>query len=220
MIYLFDRLDTCSTEFLEQAFFYLPLTRQNKVNQQIHPKQKKLSILSLFLLQYGLKDEYHLTTLPDIAHTKHGKPYLSEHPDIHFNISHCPCAVACAISSNPIGLDLQDIARANRPNTWRRVCSPTELLALQQSASPEQLFARFWSLKESYVKYTGQGIQSFNELQKLSFAEYIESIFFYRQVTFYTKQHPLYMLAACSPRQSSDPILISIRDLSSLLIHR
>ena len=43
---------------------------------------------------------------------QYGKPYLSEHPDFYFNISHSGEYVLCAIDNNPIGVDIEEVVRA------------------------------------------------------------------------------------------------------------
>ena len=82
---------------------------------------------------------------------KHGKPFLLEHPQIQFNISHCKNAVLCGIGSKPLGVDVETI-RPMRERVLRRVLTASEQQEILQSESPELCFLRFWTLKESFVK--------------------------------------------------------------------
>ena len=41
---------------------------------------------------------------------------------------------------------------------WKRVCTPQELNFLANSQNPELDFAMLWTQKESYLKYTGEGL--------------------------------------------------------------
>ncbi len=39
----------------------------------------------------------------------YGKPYLNGYPNYYFNISHSGEFVVCAISNNPVGIDIEQI---------------------------------------------------------------------------------------------------------------
>lgn len=82
---------------------------------------------------------------------------LQEPKGLHFNLSHCRLAVACALSDGPVGVDVQDWA-PRHSSVAKQVCCPAELRILERSAAPEIDFAKLWTRKESYGKYTGQGI--------------------------------------------------------------
>lgn len=87
----------------------------------------------------------------------HGKPFLPDHPDIHFNLTHSGERAAAVFSSRPIGCDLERI----RPLRWalaaRCLCSD-ELAFLRQSAQPEIDFCRLWTCRESFFKAVGTGL--------------------------------------------------------------
>lgn len=42
----------------------------------------------------------------NFTYTGHGKPYLLNYPDVHFNISHSGEYVACAVADSPVGVDI------------------------------------------------------------------------------------------------------------------
>lgn len=125
--------------------------------------------LAYFLLEAMLKQNASCGEYPGLyrdrplayERTGQGKPYLKEYPDLHFNISHCPVCVACAIGPAPVGVD------AERRFPWkealeRRMCHPLELEFLRGVSEPEQRLAwlnRIWSRKESYLKYKGTGLR-------------------------------------------------------------
>lgn len=43
----------------------------------------------------------------NFTYTEHGKPYLPDYSDVHFNISHSEKYVVCAVSDKPVGVDIQ-----------------------------------------------------------------------------------------------------------------
>lgn len=135
---------------------FLPDERRAKALRYRREIDRKLSVVSYLLLTYALYKERELRA-PKVAYTDKGKPYLPDHPDIHFNISHCPQGCVCAISDKPIGVDIQDI-RPFSLAVARRCCSAAELHLLAHSFDPTSCFTRMWSMKESYLKMTGEGI--------------------------------------------------------------
>lgn len=123
-------------------------------------KRQREHMLGRTLLKVGLQREYALF-LPELAigQGKYGKPYLEKYPEIHFNISHCDGLVVCAIHNQPIGVDAERI----RPYSERlpgRVLSEAEQAVLEERAADgkPELFFRYWTLKESYIKATGTGL--------------------------------------------------------------
>ena len=141
---------------METWLQYLPKERQQKVLRYRNQIDRKLSVASYLLLACGLYQQFGVVD-PVIAYGLKGKPYLPDRPDVHFNISHCSGGCVCAVSDQPVGVDIQDI----RPFSQRVAnycCSAGELALLQQSQNPSEDFARMWAMKESYVKMTGEGI--------------------------------------------------------------
>ena len=91
-----------------------------------------------------------------------GKPILL-HPYWQMNLSHCRQAVVCAIASGTgnstaVGIDVETPRRVNSL-VYQKVCSAWERQALSDSEDEIYLFTQFWTLKEAYAKYTGEGIR-------------------------------------------------------------
>ncbi|MCI8464356.1 MAG: 4'-phosphopantetheinyl transferase superfamily protein [Lachnospiraceae bacterium] len=101
-----------------------------------------------------------------IARTKRGKPYFPEQPDLHFSISHSGDFWVCAFSERPVGVDIQKhVKRAGESQTQaaarlarmaERFFHPEETAWVMEY--PYKRFFQIWTAKESYVKYTGEGI--------------------------------------------------------------
>ncbi len=95
-----------------------------------------------------------------IKKDERGKPYLSSHPDIYISISHSHGCAACAVGDRPLGVDVEKI-RPYAEKIWCKVLNPREQQILTDAAltkkERQELFYRFWTLKESYVKAEGCG---------------------------------------------------------------
>lgn len=95
-----------------------------------------------------------------------GKPYLPGHDGLHISITHSGKWFVCAIGPVELGIDLQEHtmhpgetkqeALTRYCKIARRFFHPAE--AAYVAESPETRFFPVWSAKESFVKYTGQGM--------------------------------------------------------------
>ena len=102
-----------------------------------------------------------------IERTDRGKPYFPNQPKLHFSISHSGDYWACAMADQPVGLDLQEhvarkdetteAAAARYCRMAQRFFHPREAEYVKQQDSYQRFF-QIWAARESYVKYTGQGI--------------------------------------------------------------
>lgn len=93
----------------------------------------------------------------NFTHTEHGKPYLLNYPDVHFNISHSGEYVACAASDEPVGVDIQKIGEYNC-DVAKRVCNEKELVQIENSVDKASDFTKLWTQKEAVLKMYGAGI--------------------------------------------------------------
>lgn len=101
-----------------------------------------------------------------------GKPWLPEHPDFHFNLSHAGRWVVLACGDSEVGVDVEEL----RPGTdteaiARRFFTPEEQRYVLEAADPLKRFFEVWTAKESYLKYLGTGLRgglgSFSVLSEL-----------------------------------------------------
>ncbi len=102
----------------------------------------------------------------------HGKPYFKDKTRFpFFNISHSGDYAVCALATCEIGIDIQKI-RPYSPRLLKRILTRQELEQLEQTKEKEALFCKLWSQKESYVKWSGQGItRELNTLEKNAWQE-------------------------------------------------
>lgn len=153
MIYLFQELRTFSAQSFERSLQLLPPERKEYALHFKQPEDQKRSALAWLLLAYGLRKEYGMEAVPKFQKAASGKPFF---PGVHmpfFNLSHSGDFVGCALHDQEIGLDIQKITEP-RDALLRRVCTQEELASLKSS----QDFCRIWTMKESAVKLTGEGI--------------------------------------------------------------
>lgn len=109
------------------------------------------------LLAYALKREHGLE-LSSLAQsrTAAGKPYFPGCP-VEYSLSHCRGLVCCALSLSPVGVDAEAPAHSLPPCCG--ASAPRRSLSwLTAQQDQQQAFLSLWTLKESVMKLSGQGI--------------------------------------------------------------
>jgi 4'-phosphopantetheinyl transferase len=98
-----------------------------------------------------------------LGYTPAGKPFLRDHPDLHFNLSHAADLTLVAVSrGRPLGVDIEGVPSGSVVDTTSRlVLSQPEYGELRRLSGPTlcERFARFWTRKEAYIKADGRGMQ-------------------------------------------------------------
>ncbi len=157
MIYINDDIYGFSAEKIAECIENLPSQRREVALRYKHELGRRQCVLAYLLLCDGLEREYGITDKPVFAYGGHGKPSIIGHEDIHFNLSHCKTAVACAISDKPIGIDVESI-RPVKEAVIRYAMNDDEVQQILTSPNPDLEFTRLWTIKESVLKLTGEGI--------------------------------------------------------------
>ncbi len=112
----------------------------------------------LSLLSYAVSCEYpdFVFCEEDIKKGHRGKPYIEAAP-FYFNISHTDGLIACALSMTEVGIDAECI-RVTTDRVMKRCYSDSETAYVNSAVNKDTEFTRLWTLKECYVKLTGEGI--------------------------------------------------------------
>lgn len=120
--------------------------------------QHKLAHLTAYdLLSAALEKDFGIRHAK-IRREGLGKPQLL-HENLHVNVTHCHGLAAAAVGYLPLGIDAET-PRAFREKMLPRICTPAEAADILQTTESERhfRFSQYWTLKEAYTKYTGQGI--------------------------------------------------------------
>ena len=156
MLYIYRALNKYTDEQFLIHFSSLPQWRREKALRYRKLDDRKRSVLAFVLLERALREEYGITEVPEFVYNEFGKPSLSNLP-IHFSLSHCRDAVACAVSDHNIGIDVENVVSYNPDVAWR-VCTVAEFEMLEQSANKDVDFIKLWTVKEAISKYEGMGL--------------------------------------------------------------
>lgn len=152
-----DRLPKMTDTEVDMLYHALPRWRQAVADKYIHQGSRRESIVAFSLLQQLLRQYYGLRFVPPFSFNEHGKPYLSEYPDIHFNISHCKNAVVAVVSDEEIGVDVEAVGRYKE--SLADFCmNAEECRRIDDADDPDLEFTILWTKKEAVAKLVGTGI--------------------------------------------------------------
>jgi len=154
MIYLNDDIEHFD---LEAALPLLSPQRREQALRFRHEQGRKTCAAAYLLLCEALRTEYGISEAPRFDYGEHGKPTLAGLSHIHFNLSHCRHAAICAVSSEPVGIDVESI-REYKETLARYTMSDDELDGILRADCPDVAFIRLWTMKEAVLKLSGRGI--------------------------------------------------------------
>ena len=142
---------------LESSLREVSEQRREQALRFKHEQGRRLCVLAYLLLKQGLREEYGIMDNPVFEYNEHGKPSIVGHPEIFFNLSHCKEAVACAISDQPVGIDVESV-RSYKERLASYTMNDEEVRDIETSEQPDTTFIRLWTMKEATMKLVGTGI--------------------------------------------------------------
>ncbi|MCR4965234.1 MAG: 4'-phosphopantetheinyl transferase superfamily protein [Bacteroidales bacterium] len=155
MLYIDRDLDKID---LQSSMDLLSDQRREQVLRITHEQGRRENVAAYLLLKKALHEEYGIDEPPIFGYEDTEKPFLIDHPEIHFNLSHCKTAAVCVLDSVPVGVDVEKI-RPFRESLARHTMNEEEM-SLILSGTSESEFIRLWTMKESYLKLKGLGIRA------------------------------------------------------------
>ena len=154
MVYIDDKTDAFD---LQKALQTISEQRRQQALRFKHEQGQRLCVAAYLLLKRALREQEGILENPVFAYGPHGKPSIVGHPELHFSLSHCKEAAVCVLSRHPIGIDVESIGRY-RETVAHYAMSDAEVARIEQAEHPDVEFVRLWTMKESLLKLTGEGI--------------------------------------------------------------
>ncbi len=121
---------------------------------------RKQGFAATLLLEYAVRKHYPSVVHPlVISAAENGKPYLVSEPNIHFSLSHSGGWAVCVIGDYPVGIDIEKLEPGRR-DVASRFFHRDEVRYINSlsAAARDDAFYSLWTLKESFVKTTGHGL--------------------------------------------------------------
>lgn len=97
----------------------------------------------------------------EIAEGVHGKPFLLQHPNLHFNLAHSKELICFAFAKGKrVGVDVEIKQSIPDPGGMGRIIfCPEDVEWIEKQACSESAFFKIWARSEAYVKAIGTGFQ-------------------------------------------------------------
>lgn len=152
--------DDIERDKFDKALNYLPDEKKEKIRRfrryedSLRALTAEVLIRTVSCSKLSLKsDSLEFKTGP------HGKPYLKDYENFHFNLSHSGDWVVCAVSNRLVGIDVEQTKEINL-DIAKRFFSREEYDDLSMKKEEERIpyFFDLWTLKESYIKADGRGL--------------------------------------------------------------
>lgn len=141
-----------------QALRLLPPERREKA-LRCRRQEDRLRSAAAGLLLARYARQLGFDRFPALREGAYGKPYFPDASQALFSLSHSGGYAALAMSSLPVGVDIQEIRPERVPAAMRFLTDYEQAqLAALPPAEQVQAFFRLWTVKESYGKMTGRGL--------------------------------------------------------------
>lgn len=149
---------------LDEALKEISAQRREQALRFRYEEGERLCVLAYQLLRQALREDYGITAPPLFDYNEHGKPAIADHPEIFFNLSHCKEAALCAVSTKPIGADVEAV-RPMKDMLVDYTMNEAEAAEIHAAENPDAAFIRLWTMKEATAKLVGTGIT--NDMKQL-----------------------------------------------------
>ena len=185
--------------------------RQERIKKYRFDIDQKLSMYSELINKYKIYKELKLLDNEITFSTNQkGKPFLLNHSNFQFNISHTRNALVVAFSNEEVGIDIESIKLFDMQIANRFFTSAEQDYIISHK-DQNYAFYDIWTKKEAYIKYIGTGLStplnSFNVLDNS-----INSMF-------HTYTINNYIVSLCMNESTSDkPKLIVTKEEDLCLI--
>lgn len=155
------KIKEVSEEILEDLTRFISKEKKSKLQKLKHREDKLRSLIGEILARYIIAENISVKNGDMIFETNiYGKPFLRDYSDFHFNISHSGDYVLCAIDSKPIGIDIEKVVPIEYETIASNFFTVKEINYIKREDFKNQInkFYEIWTIKESYVKAYGQGL--------------------------------------------------------------
>ena len=207
-------------ETFENALKLVSKNRQQEVLCFRQEKDRQRKLISVLLLRYLAKEYLNISDYT-VSTNSFGKPFLEDHLEFQFNVSHSGNWVAAAVANKPVGIDVELINETKDfMEIAKRFYSEEEYVHLAKEPNDTSKLASFydiWTKKESLIKAVGKGLSIPLKSFTVPFKE--EGIVRYNDFNWNIKVPEFcdkkYKLAICLSEKLSSILIkyLSIKDL-------
>lgn len=210
-LYFSELTPQLESETFNRLLGSVPNEKRLKISRYRFDIDKKLSLYSEILLRSLISRNLNIKN-NNIKLDKDGlgKPHLKSHPDFHFNISHTKNAITVAVSTAPIGVDIEKVTAADI-RIARRFFTADELNWVTSDKSElNKRFFIIWTKKEAALKRKGTGLTDIKNIDVT--ADNISDCLS-------TLRIDDYIISVCSKNKFSEDNLIRLDEADIIALH-
>ena len=159
-VYINNNLDSVTADELNHDLAALPLWRREVALAYKFQMGQVQCAKAYLLLMQALREVYGIEDEQTFIIGEHGKPSLANHPEIHFNLSHCKAGVMCVVSDANVGCDIEPFVSKVNPDLCNYCMSDAEVKQIMAAENPNIEFTRLWTMKEAVLKLAGTGVNN------------------------------------------------------------
>ena len=142
--------------------------RREQIDRMRFDNGKRLSlgagvVVEKALTYAGCADE-------EIRVTKKGKPYVD---GCCFNLSHTGEVAVCAVSGEEVGIDIEKPRKFDDALIKKAFTKNEIELARNADSTPEEVYTKLWTVKESVMKWLGEGLSLMPEFIEVDISDTI-----------------------------------------------
>lgn len=150
--------------------------RKKKVLQYLKKQDQERCLGASIMLAYIYKEFADKDMKNDsmkLGYNKYGKPYFQSPDNIFFNLSHSGNYVICGVDTEEIGVDVEERGEVYEEILYNCfTLNEIEVIMSHTGQKARELFYDIWTMKESYTKLIGKGLNcSLNRLEVLMHKE-------------------------------------------------
>ncbi len=161
-LYIMKVPEQVEAERMERLLRLTSADKREKLKRLRRTEDQNRTLFADLLARCLIAEEFNLSNEKiAFAAGPFGKPFALGLDDLKFNLSHAGSWVACAIDRQEVGVDIEQIAPIEL-EIARRFFAPEECGWLLQAEPAERLnrFYELWTIKESFIKMTGCGLNT------------------------------------------------------------
>lgn len=210
MLFIIENIDELSESFLSDVYSSV----KDRFKEDTYPKKKE-SLCGRVLLDFALSSECSLKDYLAVF-KKDKKPYLSG-ADVFFNISHSGKTVVLSLSDEETGCDVQVVSSFNE-KLARRFFTENETKKILSAKNKDEEFIKLWTLKESILKCSGEGLSG--GLSTYDFSDVIhKEAFSLYGFNFTVKKLGNSFISVCNKNSPQSFKIINAKDLKENYSH-
>lgn len=214
---------------IENLLFHVSQERQNRLKRFVKIDDTYRSLIGDLLVRFAFQKRCGSNEKMKISTNKYGKPFLSDYPSFHYNVSHSGEYVVCVVHVDAVGVDIEYIGPYDL-HLAKELFTEEEYQDVLASEYSLTAFYDIWTLKESYSKAVGMGLakplQGYSMKKHTNESIQITDMQTKRQVTDYKcRQYEVdgnYRLSVCAHHAHADqfrsqPISVTFQEVCERL---